>query len=166
MKSVFFLLIGVGLFSILSCQNTPKAVGYDANKNVTVEAQSDTKTVELSYELAKNYFVKNTFKKLDSVKIENLEKFNQVFGMATTMGKDGKPTEIDFAKKFVIAVIKPETNIATKITPVSLTKDTAGALTLTYKSLLGEKQSYTMVPFFALIVDKAESGSITLKEIQ
>ena len=33
------------------------------------------------------------------------------------MGNDGKPTEIDFTKQFVLAIVLPVTNLATEITP-------------------------------------------------
>ena len=36
--------------------------------------------------------------------------------MATTKGKDGKPTAIDFTKQFVLAIVLPETDFATEIT--------------------------------------------------
>ena len=37
-------------------------------------------------------------------KITTEEEFNKLFGMATIMGKDGKPTAIDFTKQFVLGV--------------------------------------------------------------
>jgi hypothetical protein len=86
--------------------------------------------------------------------------------MATTMGKDGKPTEIDFAKQYVIAVILPETDLMTTVEPVSLQKNETGEITLTYKSVVGQKQTFTTMPNFAIIVDKTETGNITLKKIK
>jgi hypothetical protein len=103
---------------------------------------------------------------LDNPKIETAEKFNEIFGMATKMGKDGKPTEIDFSKQYVIAVILPETDLSTNVSPISLLKNTKNEITLNYKSVVGQKQSWTSRPNFAIIIDKKENGNVTLKEIK
>ena len=130
------------------------------------ETQNETKKTNISFTLAKNYFVKNNVKKLDNPKIATAEKFNEIFGMATTMGKDSKPTEIDFSKQYVIAVILPETDLSTNINPISLLKNTENEITLNYKSVVGKKQSFTTLPNFAIIIDKKETGNVTLKEIK
>ena len=130
-----------------------------------VACQNNSKT-DIVFCVAKNYFVKNTVEKLDNPKIETADKFHEIFGMATTMGQDGKPTEIDFTKQYVIAVLLPETDLLTTVEPVSLQRDKAGEITLTYKSVVGHKQSFTTKPNFVIIVDKVEYGNITLKEIK
>ncbi|MBK8626492.1 MAG: hypothetical protein IPN86_13270 [Saprospiraceae bacterium] len=120
---------------------------------------------DIPFTFAKNYFVNNNVEKLDNPKIETVEVFNEIFGMATTMSKDGKPTEIDFDRQYVIAVILPETDLLTTIVPVSLQKDEIAKITLTYKTSVGQKQTYTSRrPSFAIIVDKKENGIIELKE--
>ena len=70
----------------------------ELKESQTADTQIDTLVKDVSYILAANYFVKNTVNQLDNPKIETAEKFNEIFGMATTMGKEGKPTEIDFSK--------------------------------------------------------------------
>lgn len=128
-----------------------------------MESQNMT---NIAFTIAKNYFVNNTVTKLDNPKIETAEKFNEIFGMATTMGAAGKPTKIDFSKQYVIAIILPETDFATNIYPISLLKNTKNEITLNYKYVIGEKQSFTTRPNFIIIVDKRENGMITLNEIK
>jgi PBP1b-binding outer membrane lipoprotein LpoB len=125
---------------------------------------TESQMTDISYTVAKNYFVKNTVEELDNPKIETEEKFHEIFGMATTMGKDGMPTDIDFDHQYVIAVILPETDMQTDVFPLSLQKDENGEITLTYKTVIGEKQSYTTRPNFQIIVNKAENGVVKLKE--
>ncbi|MBQ6187588.1 MAG: pyridoxamine 5'-phosphate oxidase family protein [Prevotella sp.] len=109
---------------------------------------------EVAFEVAKNYFVKNNIEALPaSPKITSEEEFNNLFGMATTMGKDGKPTAIDFAKQFVIAIIQPVTDVATEITPVKV-EEKGDSLFYTYEVTTGEKQSFNIRPVSIIILDK------------
>lgn len=145
------------------CDNKPKE---EAKPNVTtLPVEVTTKVEEVAYTVAKNYFINNNVTQLDQVKIETSEKFKQVFGMATTMGKEGKPTEINFDKQYVIAVVLPETSQMTTLEPVSLQKNEQNQITFTYKTIVGEKQTYTMRPSLAIIVDKTVEGEIILKEV-
>ena len=162
-KSILTFAIITSLLFV-ACQNKSNNGNAENKTTPTEETQNETKMTDISFTLAKNYFVNNTVEKLDNPKIETAEKFNEIFGMATTMGKDGKPTEIDFEKQYVIAVILPETDLQTTIAPVSLQQDEKGNITLTYKTEIGQKQSYTTRPSFAVIVDKIENGNIVLKE--
>ena len=77
------------------------------------------------YQLAKNYFVNNTYpdKNIHAVKISSSKEFNEIFGMATTMGNEGKPTEINFTKNFAIAVIDAVSTDTEIITIESLTDE-------------------------------------------
>ncbi|MDR2145390.1 MAG: hypothetical protein LBE91_02885 [Tannerella sp.] len=159
--NIFTLVSAIILFA--ACQSNPKSSDSNNQQHVSVENQQKT---DIIFSIAKNYFVKNTVNILDNPKIETSEKFNDIFGMATTMGNEGKPTEIDFTKQYVIAVILPETDLQTTVEPVSLQKNEAGEIILTYKSMVGQKQSFTTRPNFAIIVDKTENGRITLNEIK
>ncbi len=152
-------------FLLLACQNNPKTVKAENQTKRTGENQNEAKPTTISFTLAKNYFVQNTVEKLDNPKIETAEKFNEIFGMATTMGKDGKPTEIDFSKHYVIAFILPETDLSTSVSPICLLK-TGNEITLHYKSVVGQKQSWTTRPNFAIIIDKKDNGNVLLKEIK
>lgn len=122
---------------------------------------------KVAYEEATGYFVKNTVKgPLANPKIETKKGFDEVFGPATTMGKNGKPTAINFDKKFVIGIVGDKTDKSTKLQPVSLEKEASGNLVLSYRKEVGIKQSATFVPTLVLLVDKAHTGKITLKEVK
>ena len=94
-------------FSVTAC----------GNKQAVAPAEGDEASNEVAFEVAKNYFFKNDQEIPASPKITTAEEFGKLFGMATTMGKDGKPTEIDFTKQFVLAIVLSVTNLATEITP-------------------------------------------------
>jgi len=155
-KLIPALALGLSLFA-LACQNNTKI--NNANTN-----SATNKTTEVSFTIAKNYFVNNTVSKLDNPKIETEVQFSQVFGMARTMGDDGKPTEIDFSKQYVIALILPETDLSTNIEAINLQKSANNEITLNYKVVRGQKQSYTMRPSLLLIVDKKDNGAVKLNE--
>jgi hypothetical protein len=122
-------------------------------------------TKQIPYTIAKNYFVKNNFvpQMLTNHKIETPEAFNLIFGEATTMGDQGKPTVIDFKKQYVIAVIPPATQYSTSIAPVRLVKSAKNIL-LTYHIKKGEKTSYTSQPCLILIINSEYKGNIKLIE--
>ncbi|MBQ7422347.1 MAG: hypothetical protein IJV27_09445 [Prevotella sp.] len=115
--------------------------------------------VELEFQVAKNYFYKqpaegrNGQETLASLKITTEEEFSKHFGMATTMGEDGRPTEIDFTKQFVLAVVLPVIDMATEITPVKV-EAKGDSLFYTYDVTVGEKQSYSTQPLSIIILDK------------
>ncbi len=152
-------------FVITACNTNPKKSGSENTNNSPIEAKEEPKMKDLTFTLAKNYFVKNTVKKLDDPKIETLEKFNEIFGMAATMSKDGKPTAIDFSKQFVIAVVKPETDFETSLTPIRIQKYKGDEIELTYKTIVGPKQTFTTRPNMIVIVNKSENGKVVLREL-
>lgn len=159
------LAIGVAA-ALASCQSTKK-VDNAANATAIAEAsQKGTQMTDVAFSVAKNYFVKNNATKLRNPKIETAEVFNSLFGIAATMGKEGKPTAIDFTRQMVIAVVLPETDRETALEPVSLQKNGQGEMTLTYKMVVGPPQSYTIIPSLIVIADKSEKGNVTLKAIQ
>lgn len=154
-KIIYFFAFTI--LSLFACQN---------NKNFS-QGGSATKPalVDVQYETVKNYYVKNTVLGSVKAKIGMQVEFNEIFGSATKMGVDGKPTVIDFAKQNVIAVVLQETDLKTTISPKSLQKDETGNLILTYSVIRGEKQSYTTRPNFAIVIDKSEMGKVTFKEL-
>lgn len=135
-KNVYILLTIIVFTSLTSCKNTNLPTLEDNN---------------IPYIVANNYFVK-TDTILRIGKITNQEDFDAVFGAATVMGENGKPTAINFEKQYVVAVIEPETNEATTISPISITKNEEGLL-FTYQIEKGETQSYTIIPFTMLVLD-------------
>lgn len=121
--------------------------------SLTVSAQ--VKKI-IPFQTAKNYFVNNTFKveDLKSPKITSALEFEKIFGMAAHMGADGIPTKIDFTKQFVIAVINHETDFNWSIEPISLELLKSKKIKFTYKSIIGDKMTYTIIPFTFIIVDR------------
>ena len=117
----------------------------------------------VSYDVVRNYFFRNDASVPTSPKINSQEQFDSLFGAAAFMGKDGRPTSVDFGRQFVIAVVLPETDIETTLEPLSLTRS-GGKLTFTYVKKEGEKVSYTMRPVLLVAVDRAdETDEVVLK---
>ena len=123
------------------------------NKQAVAPAESDEASNEVAFEVAKNYFFKNDQEIPSSPKITSAEEFGKLFGMATTMDKDGKPTAIDFTKQFVLAIVLPVTDFATEINPVKV-EEKGDSLLYTYDVKTGEKQSFTIQPVSIIILDK------------
>lgn len=159
MRFLFISIVAVTTLVLLSCENN-KSKSTPINKT---EVRS--KITDIPFVIAKNYFVNNSIKQLENSKIETEKKFNEIFGMATTTGEHGKPTRIDFTDQYVIAVLKPETDINSVIKPESLQKNEKGEIVFTYKYQTGDKQTYTILPFIAIIVDKSENGRILINEV-
>ena len=131
------------LLAVVACTTKPT--------EATVE--NNNAAEEVTFEVAKNHFFKNDQTIPASPKITTEEEFSKLFGMATTMGEDGKPTEIDFTKQFVLAIVLPVTDIATEITSVKL-EAKGDSLFYTYNVKTGEKQSFTIQPVSIIILDK------------
>ena len=118
------------------------------------------------YKEAKNYFVKNNIDAaIDNPKFENQQEFDQVFGMATTMGENGKPTVINFSKEFVVAQIEDPSTQKVELKPVSIRKN-ANILEIKYRKIVGGNQSYTSQPAMILIIDNKYNGDVNFVEVQ
>lgn len=140
MKKIF--LASVALLAMSACTSH----STDANKN-------NEETVEVAYEVAKNYYFKKGQQIPASPKITSDDEFDKLFGMATVMGKDGKPTSIDFTKQFVLAIVLPVTDTATEINPVKV-EVKSDSLFYTYEVKTGEKQTFSIRPVSIIILDK------------
>lgn len=164
MKQQIFLIAFTTISALIACQN--RQVNQSSTTEDTISVTKKKSNEEISYTVAKGYFVKNTIseKGLENPKIEDEKTFNQYFGAATTMGKDGKPTAIDFTDQFVIAVIASNTDYSTTITPLRLATNGSDQLTLTYQVEKGEKQSHTQRPVLLLVVDKTYNQEVVLEE--
>lgn len=163
-KGLFVLVVSA--FIIYSCQGGSNS--QKAQEQISQKEADEVKVLEnndVSFVVADKYFVNNTVKEISNPKITTLDEFNKVFGAAATMGADGKPTEIDFSKQYVVAVVKSETGYSTTIAPVSLQKND-NQLVFTYKVETGEKQSYTIRPCLIIIVDKSNDGDVVLNEVE
>lgn len=160
MRNFFIPIVVVTTLILVSCQYIKK------KENPVDETEISSVSSDISFTIAKNYFVKNSIKQLDNPKIETDKRFNEIFGMATTMDKNGKPTKIDFSKQYVIAVLKPETELNVSIKPEGLKRNEKKEIVFTYKCRTGERQSYTTLPNIAIIVDKSEKGKIIIQELK
>ena len=121
--------------------------------NSVSAVENNGESSEVAFEVAKNYFFKNNQVIPETPKITTEEEFNKLFGMATTMGEEGKPTTIDFTKQFVLAIVLPQTDMATEISPVKL-EEQGDSLLYTYEIKTGEKLSFTIQPVSIIIIDK------------
>ena len=141
MKKIIFAL--AALITLAAC----------ANKQAVVSDEGGEEGNKVAFEVAKNYFFKNNQEIPASPKITTAEEFCRLFGMATTMGKDGKPTEINFTTQFVLAIVLPVTNLATEINPDRL-EEMGDTLFYFYNAKVGEAQSYSTQPISLIILDK------------
>ncbi len=137
-KKVLFVF--AALTVLAACANEQKSSPTEEGK-------------EVAFEVAKNYFFNNGQDILSSPKITQAEDFGKLFGMASFAGEDGQPTEIDFSKQFVLAIILPVTDIETVITPVKVIEK-GGSLYYTYNIKTGGKQSFSTQPMSIIILDK------------
>ena len=149
MKKILFAF--TMLLAIAACTNKPMTA-----------VENNNESSEVAFEVAKNYFFKNDQVIPEYPKITTEEKFTKLFGMATTMGEDGKPTAIDFTKQFVVAIVLPITDFATEINPVKV-EEKDDSLLYTYEVKTGEKQSFSIQPVSIIILGKEyESKEIVL----
>ena len=126
-----------------------------------VKKPNDT---QVPFVVAHNYFVRNDAIEPIPAKIVSLDEFEQYFGMAAFMGKNGQPTPIDFEKQFAIAVVLPETNHSTELYAASLTDD-GKKLIFTYRVDVAPKENtWTQVPMLLIFVDRQyERNSVELQ---
>lgn len=137
---------------------------------VTLGACAETtkaKAKKVPYQVAQRYFVKNTVE--DGMffypKITTQEAFDDLFGMATVMGKNGAPTPIDFSKQYVIAVVDGITNATVELTAKSLIQNN-DAITLTYnRTEVGKSASASFRHCLILVVDKKYKGNVIIENV-
>lgn len=160
------LTISTAIFLVTSCNNAPKENQQNQSDSLATNQLQHTDKEPIPYILAKNYFVKNTVgeEKNGVHKIESQADFDSLFSAAATMGKDGMPTEINFDKQFVIAIITSTSDLTPTIDSIILEKQ-GQEIAVTYKEVLGEKQSYQIRPVAILIIDKQYQGPLK-SEIQ
>lgn len=121
---------------------------------LAVLLSSCARTDVVKWTEARNYFHVGETRLPETMKITRQQTFDENFGMAAVMGKNGEPTPINFNKSFVLAKIVPETDRQTTLQPLAL-KKVGDKLQLTYRYTQGARQSFTTRPFFLLIVPKA-----------
>jgi hypothetical protein len=124
-------------------------------------APRTTAGVEVPFEIAKNYFFNNRQQIPANLKITSEEEFNRLFGMAAFMGSDGKPTEIDFGQKFVLAVVMPVTNVATEIHPQKV-EAKGDTLRYSYEVVTSDTMTYSIQPASIIIVDREYADKVVV----
>lgn len=119
----------------------------------------DDVATPVPYTTLENYFVRNDVdcSKQQRLIIDNQRDFEGYFGMAATMG--GLPTEVNWNKQYVVALILPETNRATSITPINVKVANDDIMVFSYHVKKGDKMSHKMVPFTAVAIDKPDNAT-------
>ena len=120
---------------------------------VLLSLASCAQSSAIPFEEVNNYFFRNNADIPGNPLIDSSEQFQELFGAAAFMGKDGLPTSIDFDREFVIAVVNPATDRMTELTPESLREEN-GELVFTYLETIGEQQTWTMQPVLLVKVDR------------
>ncbi len=163
MKKAMILAVAVAASAAMlsACHTSGKVDNFTINVDAVSSA---TTAVDVPYEVANGYFVRNDVKKLPNGKISKQKDFEAAFGMAAVMGNDGRPTEIDFNNQYVIAVSKPVTDRFTELEPVSLKGDGDGGLVFVYRTKVGERISYSMKPSLVVVVDNKYRGMVSIRE--
>lgn len=120
---------------------------------------------EIPYTLARNYFLNSPFQAGDlaSPAIRSQADFEKFFGIARTMGPEGKPTPVDFSTHYVIAVTGAETSYKTTLSVIRLSQEKEG-IVLRYRVTRGEKLSAIIQPVLLLVVSREYTGDVVLKE--
>ena len=126
---------------------------------------------EVPYTKLERYFFKNNAEIPTNPKIDTREQFDSLFGMATVMGPNGRPTEVDFTKQFVIAVVLPVTNQETEIDGERLMSwnDLLGGLNLEFQYSIDRDEdtlSFSMQPLMLIAVDrKYDCDKVYIREV-
>lgn len=145
MKRALYIAIIIIATTLCSCNSLKK-----------IEAQA----YPISYTELQNYFVLNDMvgKKAQNVIIDNEQQFRRYFGDAAVMGRNGMPTHVDFKTQYVLAVILPVTNRATVVIPGEISQ-VGNTVIVNYSVRKGSKQSYSVIPFAAVAIDKPATDS-------
>ena len=127
-----------------------------ANCSTTRKLEADA--VPMGYTELQNYYVSNTVSVKQPFRhvFTTEEEFSRYFGEAATMSPNGQPTVVNWGTQYVLAVINPSTDRATRMYPVSVLQN-GDAIIFNYKVEKGEKQSYTTTPYVAVVLDKPVS---------
>lgn len=138
-KLIAFTMLTSITLGLASCSSTESSVGYKK---------------------AHRYFVRNDVTDHSPRLIQSSEELNRYFGTATAMGKNGMPTNIDFTKYNVAAIIEQETNLETEI-KVSSVKRQENRVVVRYKVIQGDTpRSYSIVPCLLLQIEKKYGNNV------
>ena len=142
------IALAMGALLLLLCSNCSFMDKMYAAQKI------DQVATPIKYTTLENYFVRNDVdcSKQQRLIIDNKADFEKYFGMAAHMG--GMPTEVNWNKQFVIALVLPETKRATTIYPVAVKVSDNNILVFSYLVKKGDNMSHSMVPFTAVAIDK------------
>ncbi|MDO4160143.1 MAG: hypothetical protein Q4D41_06780 [Prevotellaceae bacterium] len=157
MKKYYLIIAAMVLFTLTACHT--KSTVADGNVS-SVNNGSE----EIPYKVAEGYFLRNDIKQTVIKKIDNREEFDSLFGMATVMGENGKPTPIDFSREYVIAVSMPETYHEAMLYTTGLARNDKDMIVFSYKYTIGEKRSYSITPCIIVVVSNEYSGKVIFNE--
>lgn len=145
------IALTIGALLLLLCSNCSFMDKMYAAQKI------DQVATPIKYTTLENYFVRNDVdcSKQQRLIIDNKAEFEKYFGMAAHMG--GLPTELNWNKQFVIALVLPETKRATSIYPVNVKATDNNILVFSYTVKKGDNMFHKMVPFIAVAVDKPSS---------
>lgn len=143
---LFYTVLAIGLVCLSGCMASKRKVEKD-----------------IPYKTVDNYFVRNDVEGTPPTTIKASDEFERYFGMAATMGPDGRPTDVDFNKYYVICVALPPTDLDTGLSVESLSEARVGKIILRYEIRRGEKRSYSIRPLLLLMVDKKYEMPVELK---
>jgi hypothetical protein len=155
------VIAGLTMSSCNSAKNTKENAAVNS-----IESEHGVSVTEkLPYQLAKNYFVKNTYKndQIEILKITTQDKFDEVFGMAATMVESGRTTKIDFLKQYVIAVIGVVTNKETEFVVNDLRK-VDNEILFNYSLSEGKEMSFTIQPSLIITVGNNYNGELKVEK--
>ncbi|MDQ1095241.1 MULTISPECIES: hypothetical protein [Chryseobacterium] len=160
MKKTFLFAV---LAIAISTTSTSAQVAARKKEALSTMDSRTGRAVSITFREAKNYFTNNTAKPA-VVKIATQEEFDKYFGAAATM--KSKPTEIDFSKEYVLAVIGQESKNNISMKAQSVVKKADGKLVINYRKSVGKKQTYTIIPSIVLIVNKRTAGEGSLSAVE
>jgi len=158
MKNIFSGIAVLCMIAFAACNTT----GSPSKTEAAGENTSLPNGSRIPFTPVVNYFVRNDYKEgqLEDLRITSQQGFDSVFGVAATMGSQGKPTPIDFTKQDAIAVINPVSDTAVSLENPVLEQE-EGYITLSYDAVKGAKQSFSTRPFLLLLIDKKYKGIVT-----
>ena len=127
-------------------------------------ALASCKGTSVPFTHVERYFFKNGQEIPQNPKIiHTAEEFETLFGMAAVMSEERKPTPIDWAHEFVIAVVNPVTDSNTVLAPMFLVQK-GRKLVFTYAEIVGEKTTWKEQPILLIKVDrKYEDAPVRLE---
>lgn len=160
-----YIMITATLASLFTAACCTGKKAAQPSGTATVNTATTSVTEDIPYQVANRYFFRNdaALSSLTDPRIFSREQFDLLFGAAPVMGKEGKPTVIDFSSSYVIALVSPPVNRLNEFRVQSLKKE-AGKIILRYRVQEGKEISSTIQPLLLLIVNKSQQGELLLKQ--